>query len=170
MSTLTNLDRGELWSWCRSLLSQGVDIHMDNSTSHAAYSARLDVAARERADELAAAITADTAATRDAERIKEAYQWLSELSRAADNDLAKRAIETLIALIGTTLGTGIKSPPAVAATGAPAQAGVMEASNAALEEAAKVADYRALNSTAARFIVKEIRALLTPPQAQETKK
>lgn len=43
---------GELWSFLRSVLSQGVAIWQDHRNKHyEIYSARLDAAARERADE-----------------------------------------------------------------------------------------------------------------------
>ena len=43
------------WSWCRDLLSQGGDIYHDRMPGgYEVYSARLDAAARERADELKA--------------------------------------------------------------------------------------------------------------------
>lgn len=46
------MDRGELWSFFRKLLSQGGDIWLDHQQkSYEEYSARLDAAARERADE-----------------------------------------------------------------------------------------------------------------------
>lgn len=46
------MDRGELWSYFRKLLSQGSDIWIDHQKkSYEEYSARLDAAARERADE-----------------------------------------------------------------------------------------------------------------------
>lgn len=54
-------DSGELWSFCRKLLSQGKDIHLDHETkSYEQYSARLDAAARERGDELEAMLRAAT--------------------------------------------------------------------------------------------------------------
>ena len=44
---------GELWSFLRSTLSQGKDIHLDHlNKGYEEYSARLDEAARERADAL----------------------------------------------------------------------------------------------------------------------
>ncbi|MFN8995628.1 MAG: hypothetical protein ACK5X3_18445 [Pseudomonadota bacterium] len=49
---------GELWSWVRSVMSQGADIRCDYDQGlhkgYEAYSARLDTAAIERADELLA--------------------------------------------------------------------------------------------------------------------
>ena len=49
---------GELWSWVRSVMSQGADIRCDYDQGvhkgYEAYSARLDAAAAERADELLA--------------------------------------------------------------------------------------------------------------------
>lgn len=54
-------DPGELWSFCRKLLSQGKDIHLDHEAkSYEQYSARLDAAARERGDELEAMLRAAT--------------------------------------------------------------------------------------------------------------
>ena len=52
---------GRLWSWVRSVLSQGADIRCDYDTgnvhkTYEAYSARLDCAAQERSSELLAAI------------------------------------------------------------------------------------------------------------------
>jgi hypothetical protein len=51
-----NLTEGELWSWVRSVMSQGVDIRCDYEQGvhkgYEAYSARLDAAAAERAEEL----------------------------------------------------------------------------------------------------------------------
>lgn len=50
------MTEGELWSWVRSVMSQGADIRCDyeqgKHTGYEAYSARLDAAAAERADEL----------------------------------------------------------------------------------------------------------------------
>jgi len=47
---------GELWSWVRSVMSQGADIRCDYDQGlhkgYEAYSARLDAAAAERAEEL----------------------------------------------------------------------------------------------------------------------
>ena len=52
------IDEGELWSWVRSVMSQGADIRFDYEQGvhkgYEAYSARLDAAAAERAEELAA--------------------------------------------------------------------------------------------------------------------
>ena len=50
---------GELWSWVRSVMAQGACIQQDYASglahkTYEAYSARLDTAAAERADELAA--------------------------------------------------------------------------------------------------------------------
>lgn len=49
---------GELWSWVRSVMSQGADIRCDYDQGahkgYEAYSARLDAAAAERAQELLA--------------------------------------------------------------------------------------------------------------------
>jgi hypothetical protein len=75
---------GNLWSWVRSVLSQGADIRCDYDSgnvhkTYEAYSARLDCAARERADELTAAIAAspsppaDVAQDGDTERLA----WLA---------------------------------------------------------------------------------------------
>lgn len=51
-----SLDEGELWSWVRSVMSQGADIRCDYDQGvhkgYEAYSARLDAAAAERAEEL----------------------------------------------------------------------------------------------------------------------
>ncbi len=48
--------RGELWSWVRSVMSQGADIRCDYDSGkhkgYEAYSARLDAAASERAEEM----------------------------------------------------------------------------------------------------------------------
>lgn len=53
--------KGELWSWVRSVMCQGADIRVDydmgNHKSYEAYSARLDAAAAERAQELLARLT-----------------------------------------------------------------------------------------------------------------
>jgi hypothetical protein len=50
-----SMDKGELWSFLRSTLSQGGDIWIDHQTKgYEQYSARLDAAARERADTLVA--------------------------------------------------------------------------------------------------------------------
>ena len=50
------LGEGELWSWVRSVMSQGADIRCDYDQGahkgYEAYSARLDAAAAERAQEL----------------------------------------------------------------------------------------------------------------------
>jgi hypothetical protein len=50
------LTEGELWSWVRSVMSQGADIRCDYDQGvhkgYEAYSARLDAAAAERAEEL----------------------------------------------------------------------------------------------------------------------
>lgn len=52
------LGEGELWSWVRSVMSQGADIRCDYEAGvhkgYEAYSARLDAAASERAAELCA--------------------------------------------------------------------------------------------------------------------
>ena len=60
-SKTPNMDaeiKGELWSWVRSVMSQGADIRCDYDQGvhkgYEAYSARLDVAATERAEELLA--------------------------------------------------------------------------------------------------------------------
>lgn len=54
------LEHGELWSFFRRLLSQGGDIQMDYNAgkyrSYEHYAARLDAAARERADEFLQAL------------------------------------------------------------------------------------------------------------------
>lgn len=54
----TPMTEGELWSWVRSVMSQGADIRCDYDQGvhkgYEAYSARLDAAASERADELLA--------------------------------------------------------------------------------------------------------------------
>ena len=54
-------DRGDLWSFLRDVLSQGAAIQMDYSAGkyggYEAYSARVDAAARERADYIAAALS-----------------------------------------------------------------------------------------------------------------
>ena len=54
----TPMTEGELWSWVRSVMSQGADIRCDYDQGvhkgYEAYSARLDVAAIERAEELLA--------------------------------------------------------------------------------------------------------------------
>lgn len=51
-----HMNEGELWSWVRSVMSQGADIRVDydmgNHKGYEAYSARLDAAAAERAQEL----------------------------------------------------------------------------------------------------------------------
>jgi len=65
---------GELWSWVRSVMSQGVSINQDyaagNLKGYEAYSARLDAAARERADELLARLqSSHPAPTADSERL-----------------------------------------------------------------------------------------------------
>lgn len=56
------LTDGELWSWVRRVMTQGSDIRCDYDSGfhkgYEAYSARLDAAAAERADELMARITA----------------------------------------------------------------------------------------------------------------
>lgn len=56
------MNDGELWSWVRSVMAQGVCIQQDYASglvhkSYAAYSARLDSAATERAEELASQLT-----------------------------------------------------------------------------------------------------------------
>ena len=53
------MTEGEMWSWVRSVMAQGACIQQDYASgllhmSYEAYSARLDAAAAERADELAA--------------------------------------------------------------------------------------------------------------------
>ena len=53
------MNDGELWSWVRSVMAQGACIQQDYASglvhkSYEEYSARLDAAASERADELAA--------------------------------------------------------------------------------------------------------------------
>lgn len=57
------LTDGELWSWTRSVMSQGADIRTDydigTHKSYAAYSARLDAAAAERATALMERITGE---------------------------------------------------------------------------------------------------------------
>lgn len=54
------VDHGELWSFLRSVLSQGGAIQQDYEAGkfkcYEEYSARVDAAARERADELEALI------------------------------------------------------------------------------------------------------------------
>lgn len=57
------ISEGELWSFLRSVMSQGADIWLDHQEkSHALYSIRLDAAASERADELMAKLAAPSAA------------------------------------------------------------------------------------------------------------
>jgi hypothetical protein len=51
-------DEGKLWSFLRKVLSQGAAIHQDNPDRYEIYSARLDAAAAERADELLAMLAA----------------------------------------------------------------------------------------------------------------
>ena len=52
-------DEGELWSFMRSTLKQGVDIWHDHVNRHREeYEARIDEAARERVEKLRAAIAA----------------------------------------------------------------------------------------------------------------
>lgn len=50
------IDEGELWSWVRSVMSQGADIRVDyehgSRATYEHYSARLDAAATERTREL----------------------------------------------------------------------------------------------------------------------
>ncbi len=52
------MTEGELWSWVRSVMCQGADIRCDYEQGvhkgYEAYSARLDAAAAERADQLLA--------------------------------------------------------------------------------------------------------------------
>lgn len=52
------LVRGELWSWLKNVMEQGAAIHQDYQSgkhpTYEHYSARMDAAASERADELAA--------------------------------------------------------------------------------------------------------------------
>lgn len=52
------MTEGELWSWVRSVMSQGADIRADYDMGvhkgYEAYSARLDAAAAERAEQLLA--------------------------------------------------------------------------------------------------------------------
>lgn len=59
------LTQGELWSFLRSVMSQGADIRCDYESgrhkSYEAYSARLDAAAAERAEELLARLQAPNA-------------------------------------------------------------------------------------------------------------
>ena len=56
----SRISEGELWSWVRSVMSQGADIRCDYDAGkhkgYEAYSMRLDVAAIERAEELAAGL------------------------------------------------------------------------------------------------------------------
>jgi hypothetical protein len=53
----TYADDGELWSWVRRVMSQGGTIHQDHQhKTYEQYSARLDAAAAERAEELAAKV------------------------------------------------------------------------------------------------------------------
>lgn len=57
---------GELWSFLRSVLSQGADIYLDHKDKgYESYSARLDCAARERADQLARDFAAHDQQQRD---------------------------------------------------------------------------------------------------------
>lgn len=60
------LDEGELWSWTRSVMSQGAYIQQDYASGEHAnyevYSAHLDAAAAKRAEELGARIAAIEAA------------------------------------------------------------------------------------------------------------
>jgi hypothetical protein len=55
------MTEGELWSWVRSVMCQGADIRADYDAGvhkgYEAYSARLDAAAAERADQLLARLT-----------------------------------------------------------------------------------------------------------------
>ncbi len=61
-TTIDNDRRGELWSLLRDVLSQGSAIGDDYRNGvyagYESYSARLDAAARERADQLAAMLAA----------------------------------------------------------------------------------------------------------------
>ena len=58
LATGEAMTEGELWSWVRSVMSQGADIRTDYDMGahkgYEAYSARLDAAAAERAQELLA--------------------------------------------------------------------------------------------------------------------
>lgn len=58
LATGEAMTEGELWSWLRSVMSQGADIRTDYDQGvhkgYEAYSARLDAAAAERAEELLA--------------------------------------------------------------------------------------------------------------------
>ena len=58
LATGEAMTEGELWSWVRSVMSQGADIRTDYDMGvhkgYEAYSARLDMAAAERADQLLA--------------------------------------------------------------------------------------------------------------------
>lgn len=53
---MKEMTEGELWSWVRSVMSQGADIRCDydqgTHKTYERYSARLDAAAAERAQEL----------------------------------------------------------------------------------------------------------------------
>ena len=66
---LVKLDDGKLWSFLRSVLSQGGCIWADHQKSSAElYSARLDAAAIERATELRAMLSAEAPAAASSER------------------------------------------------------------------------------------------------------
>lgn len=58
LATGEAMTEGELWSWVRSVMCQGADIRTDYEMGvhnrYEAYSARLDMAAAERADQLLA--------------------------------------------------------------------------------------------------------------------
>jgi len=58
LATGEAMTEGELWSWVRSVMCQGADIRCDYELGlhkgYEAYSARLDMAAAERADQMLA--------------------------------------------------------------------------------------------------------------------
>lgn len=82
MSLPPQLSEGELWSFIRSVMSQGADIRCDYDQGvhrgYEAYSAHMDVAASKRAQELFARVNAHGEACAAAER----ERWIAVVEEA----------------------------------------------------------------------------------------
>ncbi len=96
---------GRLWSWVRSVMSQGADIRCDYDQGvhkgYEAYSARLDAAAAERAEEF---IASEIAALR-----KRAEEAEAEVARLKDGAERWRELVTAYAIECGELSKGLQA-------------------------------------------------------------
>ena len=94
---------GELWSWVRSVMAHGADIWQDyernRSIRYENYSARLDTAAAERAEELAARLVM---VPRGHLKLPESQQEAEAMARVATLWLASHETPNVRAEAGPT--------------------------------------------------------------------